>query len=77
MFLEDLSISANKDASTNMTPSVRRGPVFVGPAGGCWAVLQQEGLGAQLHIRHQDHRPRLLPGSRLRGRDEQVGPLHL
>lgn len=46
-------------------------------SGGCWAVLQQEGLGAQLHIWHQDYWPRLLPGSRLRRRDEQVGPLHL
>lgn len=36
--------------------------MFVAPAGGCWADVQQEGFGAQLHIRHQDHRPGLLPG---------------
>lgn len=55
----------------DLTPSLLPFP------GGCGAVVQQEGLGAQLHIRHQDHRPRLLPGRRLRRRDEQVGPLHL
>lgn len=36
--------------------------MFVPPVGGCWADVQQEGFGAQLHFRHQDHRPGLLPG---------------
>lgn len=60
-----------------LTPSLWFDAIFVALSGGCWAVVQQEGLGAQLHIRHQDYRPRLLPGGRLRRRDEQVGPLHL